>query len=41
MLLRNDLNSDDARFTTHVPTCLATNKVVAGCEKLLQKVEKF
>ena len=24
---------------THCKTCLATNQVVAGCEKLLQKVE--
>ena len=26
-------------FTTHVQTFLATNQVVAGCEKLLQNVE--
>jgi len=33
------LKNDVARFTTHVYTCLATNQVVAGCGKLLQKVE--
>ena len=27
------------RFTTHVQTCLTTNQVFAGCEKLLQKVK--
>ena len=27
------------RFTTQIQTCLATNKVVAVCENLLQKVE--
>ena len=36
-LLHNELNSDVARFTTN-QTCLATNQVVKGCEKLLQKV---
>ena len=30
---------DVARFTSNVQTCLATIQVVAGCEKLLQKVE--
>ena len=39
MLLQNELNSDVARFTTHVQTCLETNQVVAGCEKLLQNIE--
>ena len=28
---QNELNSDFARFTTHVWTCLATNQVVASC----------
>ena len=40
-LLQNKLNSDVARFT--IPptnqTCLPTNQVVSGCEKLLQKVK--
>ena len=27
-LLQNELNSDVARFTNHVQTCLATNQVV-------------
>jgi len=41
-LLQNELNRDVARFTNHIQTCLATNnKVVAGCEKLLQKVESI
>ena len=39
-LLQNELKSDLARFTTHVQTCLATNQDVAGCENLLQKVER-
>ena len=39
-LLQNELKSDVARFTTHVQTCLATNQDVAGCENLLQKVER-
>ena len=30
-LLPNELNSDVLRFTSHVPTCLATIQVVAGC----------
>ena len=34
-LLRNELKSDDVRFTTRV----ATNQVIPGCEKLLQKAE--
>ena len=34
-----ELNSDSARFTTQIQTCLATNQVVARCEKLLQNVE--
>ena len=38
-LVLQELKSDVASFTTHVQTCLATNQVVAGCEKLLQKVE--
>ena len=38
-LLQNELNNDVACFTTLVQTCLATKEVVAGCEKLLQKVE--
>ena len=37
--LQNELNNDVACFTTHVQTCIATKEVVAGCEKLLQKVE--
>ena len=32
---KNELNSDSAQ----VQTCLATNQVFAGCEKLLQNVE--
>ena len=36
---KTKLKNDVARFTTHVPTCLATNQDVGGCEKLLQKVE--
>ena len=32
-------NSDVARFTSNVQTCLATIQVVAGREKLLKKVE--
>ena len=38
-LMQNELNSDSARFTTQIQTCLATNQVVARCEKLLQNVE--
>ena len=38
-LMQNELNSDTARFTTQVQTCLATNQVFASCEKLLQKTE--
>ena len=35
-----ETKSDVARhFYTQVQTCLATNQVVAGCEKFLQKVE--
>ena len=34
-LLLHELKSNVARFTIHVQTCLATNQVVAGCEKLL------
>ena len=34
-----ELNSDSARVTTQIQTCLATNQVVARCEKLLQNVE--
>ena len=30
-LLPKELNSDIARFTSHVQTCLATSQVVAGC----------
>ena len=30
-LLRNELNGDVTRLTTHVQTCLATNQVVASC----------
>jgi len=37
-LLQNELNSDFARSTTPNQICHAANKVVAGCEKLLQKV---
>ena len=33
------MNSDVAHFTTHQSTCLVTNQVAAGCEKLLQTVE--
>jgi len=32
------LNSGVARFTTHESTCLAAGQVIAGCEKLVQKV---
>ena len=35
-----ELKRYSARFTTNVQTCLATNQVVADCEKLLQKVER-
>ena len=38
-LLQNELKSDVARFTSRVQTFLATNQVVPGCEKLLQKAE--
>ena len=38
-LLQNELKSDVACFTAHIQTCFATNQVVAGCEKFLQKVE--
>ena len=38
-LVLQELKSDVASLTTHGQTCLATNQVVAGCEKLLQKVE--
>ena len=37
--LQNELNNDVACFTTHVQTYISTKEVVAGCEKLLQKVE--
>ena len=37
--LQNELNNDVACFTTLVQTCIVTKEVVAGCEKLLQKVE--
>ena len=30
-MLRNELNCDVARLTTHVQACLATNQVVANC----------
>ena len=39
LLLQNELKSDVARFTSRVQTFLATNQVVPGCEKLLQKAE--
>ena len=39
LILPNELNDDVGRFTTHHQTCLVTNQVVAGCEKLLLKVE--
>lgn len=35
----NELSSDVARFTVHELTCIATNQVVAGSEKLFQKAE--
>ena len=42
-LLQNELNSDVARFSTHVQTCLATNSVAriffAGVKT--RKVEHF
>ena len=40
-LLQNELKSSVARFTTHQSnlSCNKINKVVAGCEKLLQKVQ--
>ena len=38
-LLKSELNSDVARFANHIQTFFATNQIVAGCEKLLQKVE--
>ena len=42
-LLQNELNSDVARFTAHVRTCLATNSVAriffAGVKR--RKVEHF
>ena len=38
-LVLQELKSDVASLTTHGQTCLAINQVVAGCEKLLQKVE--
>ena len=37
-MLQNKLKNDVARFTNNESTCLATNQVDAGCEKLLQKV---
>ena len=38
-LLQNELNSDFVRFPLWIrQNCSATNKVVAGCEKLLQWV---
>jgi len=38
--LQKELNGDVRHSTARVQTCLATNQVVvAGCEKLLQKVE--
>ena len=33
------LSGDVARFTIHGLTCIATNQVVAGCEKLFQNAE--
>ena len=30
-LLLNELNSDVTRFSTHVQTCFATNKIAASC----------
>ena len=39
LILPNELNDDVGRFTTHHQTCLVTNQVIAGCEKLLLKVE--
>ena len=33
------VESNGARFTIRVQTCLATNRVVEGCEKLLEKVD--
>ena len=39
ILLQNELKSSVACVTTYIQTCLATNQVVAGCEKLLQKGE--
>ena len=35
--LQHELKSDVALFTTHVNTCLATNQVVTGCQRLFQK----
>ena len=38
-LLQNELNSDFVRFPLWIrQNCSATNKVVAGCEQLLQRV---
>ena len=35
----NELSSDVARFTIHELSFIATNQVVAGCEKLFQNAE--
>ena len=37
-LPQNELNSDVARFASHVQTCLATTQVSPFFENLLQKV---
>ena len=37
-LQRNRFKGNVPRFTSHVQTSLTTNKVVTGCENLLQKV---
>ena len=36
-LLQNEFKGGVVCVTTHIQTCLATNRVVVGCEKLLQK----
>ena len=38
-LLQNELNGEVARFANHIQTFFVTNRIVAGCETLLQKVE--
>ena len=38
-LLQNEFKGGVVCVTTHIQTCLATNRVVVGCEKLLQKGE--